>query len=528
MARIDAVAKLAPLSVLSSATTAVVITATFWAQGPKPYLGFLLVLIELVAAVMLVACRQWLVSSGRVAAAIRARGVVTALAGLLGIVWASLPAMVFVASSANQRMLLAGAMIGLVATGIVLAPVMEAALAFMLPILAGCFLALSVRPEPFFTLIYLLLLAYGAFVSVSAIYLSRMFVGRLSDQMMVEEQSDTIRLLLWDFEHSISNSLWTLGADEAVQAMLQRLGRVLGRRREPSDEIGAVELSGGALGVPAPVALARLTARIAAREPFRDEVVRVRVEGQTLWWSLTGLPFSDSEGRFKGFRGVGSDVTVAKENEARIAHLARHDGLTDLLNGPTFLDVLASEVERCRTGADGCSLLYLDLDGFKQVNDTHGHPVGDAVLKIVAMRLKGCLRDADVVARVGGDEFAVLQYGGDAITAGALAGRIIEHVGAACRIGRMETRIGISIGIALGPADGETAEALVKNADLALYRAKAAGRNTHCFFDRCPDPSGDAAIAMPSLPDAPAPTGPGGQYERASGYAAAAAASEAR
>ena len=178
------------------------------------------------------------------------------------------------------------------------------------------------------------------------------------------------------------------------------------------------------------------------------------------------------------------DVTEKRQAEARIAHMAHHDALTGLPNRVLFHERLDEALLRVRRYREKLAVLYLDLDQFKTVNDTLGHPAGDKLLVAVAERLRTCLRDSDMVARFGGDEFAVLQIGlAGPHEAGALAERIVTLLSEPYDIDGQQVVIGASVGIALAPADGETADQLLRNADMALYQAKEDGRRTFCFFE---------------------------------------------
>jgi diguanylate cyclase (GGDEF)-like protein/PAS domain S-box-containing protein len=177
------------------------------------------------------------------------------------------------------------------------------------------------------------------------------------------------------------------------------------------------------------------------------------------------------------------DVTEKRRAEARIAHMAHHDALTGLPNRVLFHERLEEALLRVRRGRDQLAVLYLDLDKFKNVNDSLGHAAGDKLLMAAADRLRTCLRGSDMVARFGGDEFAVLQMGlAGPDEAGALADRIVTHLSEPYDIEGQQVVIGASAGIALAPVDGETCDQLLGNADMALYRAKEDGRRTFCFF----------------------------------------------
>jgi diguanylate cyclase (GGDEF)-like protein/PAS domain S-box-containing protein len=178
------------------------------------------------------------------------------------------------------------------------------------------------------------------------------------------------------------------------------------------------------------------------------------------------------------------DLTERLQNERQIAHMARHDALTDLPNRSLLWERLEQSIERVGSG-EALAVICLDLDRFKEVNDTLGHAVGDAVLKIVAERLRGCVRSTDTIARLGGDEFAVLQNGApQPVGATSLATRIIEALSEPYRVDDHQIMVGASVGIALSPDDSVGAGQLLQSADMALYSAKHEGRSTYRFFEQ--------------------------------------------
>jgi diguanylate cyclase (GGDEF)-like protein len=184
-----------------------------------------------------------------------------------------------------------------------------------------------------------------------------------------------------------------------------------------------------------------------------------------------------------GWVATHEDITERRRAEAKISYMARHDSLTDLPNRLLFHEQLEQALARtARAGA--LAVLCLDVDHFKGVNDTLGHPVGDLFLKAVAARVRECIRGSDTVARLGGDEFAIVQTGGSQPTdATALAARLIDAVAAPFELDGHQVIAGMSIGIAISPDDGTEPFQLLKNADMALYRAKADGRGVYRFFE---------------------------------------------
>jgi diguanylate cyclase (GGDEF)-like protein len=184
-----------------------------------------------------------------------------------------------------------------------------------------------------------------------------------------------------------------------------------------------------------------------------------------------------------GWVATFEDITEWLEAQAKISHMARHDALTSLPNRVLFHEQLEQGLRRTKSG-DQLAVLCLDLDHFKDINDSLGHPIGDALLKEVGRRLKATVGENDTVARLGGDEFAVVQIGrSEEAEARTLAGRLVEVISAPYQIADHQIVIGVSIGISLSPQDSDNPDELLKNADLALYRAKADGRGTYRFFE---------------------------------------------
>lgn len=242
-------------------------------------------------------------------------------------------------------------------------------------------------------------------------------------------------------------------------------------------------------------------AQLEAHEVFHDfEMQRSNSVGKAVWVSISGEPIFDGEGQFTGYRGVARDITDRKLAEAEIQRLAFYDELTDLPNRRLLMDRLERAVALSeREGTHG-ALLFLDLDNFKDLNDTKGHEWGDLLLVQVARRISANVRATDTVARLGGDEFVVVLQSLGALElkavaeAKAIAQKILMALNQPYVLASYEIHSTPSIGITLFQGHHQSPQELLKRADLAMYQAKAAGRNALCFFD----PSMQAAASARS------------------------------
>jgi len=205
-------------------------------------------------------------------------------------------------------------------------------------------------------------------------------------------------------------------------------------------------------------------------------IVFERTDGRTFCASCS--PMADG-----GFVITFEDTTEQRRTQNQISHMAHYDALTDLPNRAHFYDEM-DELFKHLPQSRAFAVLSLDLDHFKNVNDTLGHPVGDKLLQAAAERMRGCTRETDIVARLGGDEFAILQLAfARPEDATSLAARLIDAVGAPYQLDGHQVVVGMSVGIAIGPADGTVPDRLMKNADLALYRCKEDGGGMYRFFE---------------------------------------------
>lgn len=221
-----------------------------------------------------------------------------------------------------------------------------------------------------------------------------------------------------------------------------------------------------------------------AHLPFKNFNYQIASpSGQLRWFSISGKPLFEN-GQFCGYRGIGSDITERKITEEQIEFLAYHDPLTGLPNRVLLEDRLAQAMAHASRSQTHLALLFLDLDNFKQINDSLGHATGDALLKQVALRLGECIRESDTLSRQGGDEFVILLNElQDPDASLAALTKIVSKLQDPFPVDGNELSTSVSIGVTIYPEDGTDFDTLRKKADMAMYRAKEAGRNTYRFFD---------------------------------------------
>ncbi len=288
--------------------------------------------------------------------------------------------------------------------------------------------------------------------------------------------------LLSEYEESGKGWFWEADRNNRITYVSPRIAKLLGTDEDAI--VGRALTSIFVLDQEAKESERTLNFHLSTRSSFNDLEVRAATdEEEVRYWSISGRPVMDSFNNFMGFRGSGSDLTDAKRSERHVTQLARYDSLTKLANRFQMSEWLEKILSSPRVERRACAIFLLDLDRFKQVNDTMGHPVGDALLKQVADRLRLTVEKAGSVGRLGGDEFQIILPGNhQREELGHLAHRIIENLSQPYSIDGQRVIIGASVGISLCPQNGATSEELIRNADLALYAAKDGGRGRFHFY----------------------------------------------
>jgi len=305
---------------------------------------------------------------------------------------------------------------------------------------------------------------------------------RIRDADLSEPRSQRAQLLIHEFEAHTNGWFWQTDADGHVLYLSDKVARGLDRPDAPA--LGQLLNKLFRMDSASPETERTLAFHLASRTAFSNYSVRP-ANDTTLdrWWSISGRPISDADGRFLGFVGSGSDLTERRRVDAEITRLALFDSLTGLANRQRLRLSLEQTLHQPGSVPRKTALFLLDLDRFKSVNDTLGHQTGDALLKKVALRLQRTIGEVGLVGRLGGDEFKVIiPFAPDREALAELARRVISELSQPYSINGSAISIGCSIGVAIAPTDGTDAETLVRNADLALYAAKGDGRGVHRFF----------------------------------------------
>jgi diguanylate cyclase (GGDEF)-like protein len=406
------------------------------------------------------------------------------MASLLGLLWA-LPPVLFARSGAEEQQLA----ICLVSAAIMASAALTCATApaVMLTFVAISALGLSVMLAGLGSALLPLIPAiYAVSLALGGLALCHAFVRRKLAEIALEDRNEVVSLLLGEYEQSGADWLWQIDSSKCLHHVSPGLSRAAGLDVAALEGMPLIRLLAGDgwdKGEFGPE-LRALHDKLNTRSSFSDMVLPVLVKGETRWWRLSATPREDARGAFAGFRGVGSDVTEQRRSSDAIHRAARYDELTGLANRAHLTEILRKALGRAHRERGRCALLLIDLDHFKPVNDTLGHPVGDKLLKQVADRLRQHLAPKELCGRLGGDEFAiVIPDLDDSARVSDLADGVIASLTRTFEVDGNSILIGASIGAALGPKDGRTIETLLRNADLALYRAKEEGRGVHRRYE---------------------------------------------
>lgn len=403
---------------------------------------------------------------------------------LLGLLWA-IPAGFFSGTGTiDQQLAICLVSAAVIASAALTASsVPPAMLAFVAMGSLGLTLMMAKAGSP---LLALLPVSYGCCLAFGGMISGRAFMHRKWAEIALAEKHEVVSLLLRESEDHGADWLWQVDAARRLLDVAPTMARAAGRTPDELEGAPLFHLLAGEKWEEAGHApqLRELLDRMNARERFVDFELPVTIDDEIRWWRLSGAPREDDRRAFTGYHGVGSDITEARRSAEKMDRMTRFDALTGLSNRTHFHEALRKALSRAFRDRGRCALMLIDLDRFKTVNDTLGHPVGDKLLRLVGHRLSGLTGAGDICARLGGDEFAlVIGNAGDTQRIDTLGDAIIAALSSPFEIDGQIVRIGASVGTAYGPRDGRSADMLIRNADLALYRAKEDGRGLHRRFE---------------------------------------------
>jgi diguanylate cyclase (GGDEF)-like protein/PAS domain S-box-containing protein len=477
------VRSLAPVLIAGTLLDILTLDAIFWSNHSSAFLAMWTLTSFTVVAFWLAIGRRSRAAEPRWTPVTHVR--VLAI-GMMSISFAwTIPMVAFFADASEaQRVVLVASATGILAGGaIALAPVWQAALLFQAPIVTSGVFVLIQRSEPLYYLLMGLVAVFMGKIYYMVRERGRLMVENYLTAETLREQGQVISLLLKEFEEGSSDWLFETDRAGALTRCGDRLAKLLGCEADEVTGFAVIQLVDESMpeGRAAKQALIEAGLKLT---PLRDLLVPVLLRGERLWWRVTANAVRDAQGRFCGYRGVGSDVTAARRAEASIERMARFDALTGLANR---VELQARLRDALQVGGE-VAVISVDLDRFKSVNDTLGHHIGDGLLQKVAARLSAMMGPRDVAARLGGDEFVVLRQcepgrRHERAALGVFADRIIRTLAESYEIDGYRVLVGASVGVALPGPEGVDEDELLRNSDLALYRAKAEGKGRYRFFE---------------------------------------------
>ena len=488
--QVDLSLRLAPFTIMTGMAVSTIVCFYFWQASTMFYVVGLQGVNVILAVVASHACASWrrghLNAGASSVRAIRQRIVV--MAGLAGFALASIPVVLFADADADGRLLIAATCAGLIATGICIGFVPAAGIAYSGAIILGSFAALFMTGQPFYLVIAILLAIYSCFIFATILQVAKLVSLRAVGQVELDRERELSGLLLNDFEQNSSDWLWEIDAEGLIQSPSLRFAEVAQMDRDNLSTWHLHELVTPPKGHSDDPS-GEIMSAIRDQRSFKRVSVPIEVGSDLRWWSISGKPIYDREQRFVGFRGIGSDVTLQNEYIAKLDHLANHDALTGLPNRRRFEEIVAVAQlmfsDPAQT-ATGYTVLCLDLDRFKQVNDSFGHAVGDDLLRKIGERLRSLAGPDLVVSRFAGDEFAILHMTSDKAANSALAERIIASLQQPFVFNDLYLDVGVSIGIAIARDEKDSHE-IMRKADAALYRMKDEGGGGLRFYEKAMD-----------------------------------------
>lgn len=483
-AQIASIARLTPFIIFANIVNTVVITLAFRHFVP---VGLLATWVIAISAFLGYTLIKWVKSKKTPVELASRRALNRAVlhATVFSGLWAVVPITAFAFGDPNGIWMASCVTVGMLCGGgFTLATVPQAAFRWVATLYIASLVSLGIGQSGELWPLLLLLSSYALVVICSVASAGWLFASHFLAEAELEQRGELIALLLNEFEEKASDWIWETDNKGNFRHVSDRFLHASGRSRSELEAMRMVDLAYSLDEGDARAAVADLEGALKVQQSFRDIVIGVDVHGEERWWSLAARPVYDDRGSFTGYRGVASDITEARRASALVSHLAEHDSLTGIGNRSWFLKQAEAALERQTQYGDNTLTLYLiDLDNFKVVNDTSGHPAGDELLRQVASRFTVLSEGKTLLARFGGDEFAALgQFESDE-AARAFAEELVSVTRKPFRIGRRDFAIGATVGFTRFRDSRDTLDDLMRKADIALYKAKEGGRGMALAFE---------------------------------------------
>ncbi len=425
---------------------------------------------------------------------------------IVALAWAALPILFFGAANMEQHLFIIATMLTLIGAGaFFLSAVPQAAIAFSVVMMGALMIAIFLNWHSGMLIAAVLVFSFTLLVIGMVRKNANVLADRTEAKSALVQSNHMISVLLREHEDSGFEWLWETGPKGKIRNVSRKFAQATAIDEtglEGRDFVSILGVAFASTSGNAGCNREEIDAAFKANMPFRDIVVCYQhPDGMIKWWKLSGRPIANrSKGKSTssiGYRGAALDITDEKNSEDKIAYLALYDSLTNLPNRASFKGQIEKSISRVLAGStreagkgeagkngNGVALFLLDLDKFKHINDTLGHPAGDELLISVARRLLKRCGNAQIVARLGGDEFSIVVEGISTLEgAEEYANGLLKCFVKPYQISGRRIGINCSVGVALAPAHGDNADDLIKNADLALYRSKADSNSTCNMFE---------------------------------------------
>ncbi|MBV1707705.1 MAG: EAL domain-containing protein [Hyphomicrobiales bacterium] len=403
---------------------------------------------------------------------------------ILGIVWASSIYMLFIDATGKERTILLCVAAGIICGGsLTLSTIWQAALCYGAPILIAVVASILRVGDPAYYSALFFVLTYSVIIGFAVAERSELFVSSRLNIFKLRAIGALRERQLEEIEQNSAEIQWQTDAQGRLRFVSERLADLFKIQREYLEMTPLNTVFAG--GRPSPIFMPdsadvrHIRSCMRHQRPITRRTISPMLRGESRCWAIIGQPQFDTEGKFAGFSGTVSDVTDILRNES--SNQIQTDALTNLPNRVSFQRVVET---RLKSSSAGFSVLSLDLDGFKAVNDSHGHAVGDELLRQCADRMRRDIRPDELVARLGGDEFSVVLSAALPEMVHNIAMRVLTKLSEPYSIDGKMVEVGVSIGFAVAPQDGTSFKQLFHNSDLALYRAKTGGKGQVVAFSR--------------------------------------------